>query len=136
MALASLVSSAQVAAAPGVATQPAPPSAAAASMFDDDLDMGAPPTAAGTKRCGLLFVDSDLDVCKHQSGTAWGVQVVCNTHCIALAASAVHESHTLGTAVLSAQDARPSELKIITHFAEVRCGFTPSFCTWIAPYRA
>lgn len=55
VAMVSLVSSTQLPAVPGAATQSAQASNAAVSMFDDDLDMGAPLTVAGIKRCSVCL---------------------------------------------------------------------------------
>ena len=51
VAQASLLSSVQQTAAPGVATQSVQASNVAVSMFDDDLDLGTPSVVAGSKRC-------------------------------------------------------------------------------------
>ncbi len=58
VAMASLVSLTQLPAMPGLATQTAQPHNAAISMFDDDLDVGAPTTGAGAKRYSPASVTS------------------------------------------------------------------------------
>ena len=60
VAQASLLSSVQLTAAPGVATQSVQASNAAASMFDDDLDLGTPSVLAGSKRYASCVYLSDL----------------------------------------------------------------------------
>lgn len=54
--LSSLVSSVQMPAGPGPATQAAQANTEAVGMFDDDLDVGAPDTASGSKRCRAFLV--------------------------------------------------------------------------------
>ena len=54
VALSSLVSTVQLPGGPGPATQASPANPAAVSMFDDDLDVGAPAAIAGTNRCHVL----------------------------------------------------------------------------------
>lgn len=54
VALASVVSTVQVPGGPGPATQASPANPAAVSMFDDDLDVGAPAAISGTNRCDVL----------------------------------------------------------------------------------
>lgn len=56
VALSSLVSTVQVPAGPGPATQASPINPAAVSMFDDDLDVGAPAAISGTNRCNVLSI--------------------------------------------------------------------------------
>ena len=52
--LTSLVSTVQIPAGPGPATQAAPANTAAVSMFDDDLDVGGPIAVSGANRWGIL----------------------------------------------------------------------------------
>ncbi len=63
VAHASLVSSVQLTAAPGVATQSVQASNAAVSMFDDDLDLGTPSVVAGSKRCASCVYLCALVMC-------------------------------------------------------------------------
>ena len=55
VALSSLVSTVQIPGGPGPATQASPANTAAVSMFDDDLDVGAPAAVSGVNRCDILF---------------------------------------------------------------------------------
>lgn len=52
--LTSLVSTVQIPAGPGPATQASPANTAAVSMFDDDLDVGGPIAVSGANRWGIL----------------------------------------------------------------------------------
>ena len=55
VALSSLVSTVQIPGGPGPATQASPVNTAAVSMFDDDLDVGAPAAVSGANRCDIPF---------------------------------------------------------------------------------
>lgn len=63
VAQANLLSSVQLTAAPGVATQSVQASNAAVSMFDDDLDVGTPSAVAGSKRCASCVYLCALGMC-------------------------------------------------------------------------
>ena len=55
VALSSLVSAVQIPGGPGPATQASPANTAAVSMFDDDLDVGAPAAVSGVNRCDIQW---------------------------------------------------------------------------------
>lgn len=65
VALSSLVSTVQIPAGPGPASQASQAKTAAVSMFDDDLDVGAPlATASGSNRYdALLHLSEEWQAC-------------------------------------------------------------------------
>ena len=67
VALSSLVSTVQFPGGPGPATQASPANPAAVSMFDDDLDVGAPAAVSGTNRCDGFPMATQAGLCIQQA---------------------------------------------------------------------